>query len=76
METIVCASSNPSSIVLDCFCGSGTTLVASEKLGRKWIGIDQSDEAIKISELKLSKNNDLFSNNFKKYEFVEYKLDK
>ena len=43
---IVAASSNPGDLVLDCFCGSGTTLAAAAKLGRRWIGIDSSEEAI------------------------------
>ncbi len=40
IERIVKASSNPSSIVADFFCGSGTTLAVAEKLGRRWIGAD------------------------------------
>ena len=39
-ERIVKASSNPDSIVLDPFCGCATTLVAAERLGRQWVGID------------------------------------
>ncbi|WP_257264725.1 site-specific DNA-methyltransferase [Endozoicomonas sp. ONNA2] len=39
---IVEASSNPGDIVLDPFCGSGTTIHAARELGRHWIGIDQS----------------------------------
>ena len=46
LETIVVASSNIDSIVLDFFCGSGTTLLAADNLGRKWIGIDNSEIAI------------------------------
>ena len=46
LETIVAASSNTDSIVLDFFCGSGTTLMATANLGRKWIGIDNSEIAI------------------------------
>lgn len=53
LKDIVLASSNEDSIVLDCFCGSGTTLIASQELGRKWVGIDQSDEAIKITQKRL-----------------------
>lgn len=40
LERIVNASSNPGDIVMDFFAGSGTTLVAAEKLGRRWIGCD------------------------------------
>lgn len=53
LKDIILSSSNEDSIVLDCFCGSGTTLIASQELGRKWIGIDQSDEAIKITQKRL-----------------------
>lgn len=40
LERVVKASSNPGDLVADFFCGSGTTLAAAEKLGRKWIGTD------------------------------------
>ena len=53
IKNIILASSNPNSIVLDCFCGSGTTLQATQELGRNWIGIDQSDEAIKVTKKRL-----------------------
>lgn len=46
LTRIIQASSNPGDIVLDCFAGSGTTLAVSSKLKRKWIGIDNSLEAI------------------------------
>lgn len=48
LEMIVLQSSNESSIVLDCFCGSGSTLIAAEKHRRKWIGIDQSEVSIDL----------------------------
>ncbi len=48
LEKIIKASSNKENIVLDPFCGCGTTLVASQKLGRKWIGIDVSPTACKL----------------------------
>jgi len=71
LKTIVSASSNQDSIVLDCFCGSGTTLQAAQELGRKWIGIDQSDEAIRITQERL-KNipSSLFMNNVD-FEYLE-----
>lgn len=48
LKRIVETSSNPGDLVLDCFAGSGTTLVAAEELGRQWIGVDIGDESIKI----------------------------
>src|SRR5690606_40021623 len=46
LKRIIEASSNENDIVLDCFAGSGTTLGIAEQLGRKWIGVDNSSEAI------------------------------
>ena len=40
LERIISASSNPGDVVFDPFCGCGTAVVAAEKLGRQWIGID------------------------------------
>lgn len=47
LKRIILASSNAGDIVLDCFAGSGTTLVAADMLGRNWIGIDNSPEALR-----------------------------
>jgi adenine-specific DNA-methyltransferase len=49
LRRIVEASSNPGDIVLDCFSGSGTTLVAADSLGRDWIGVDNSLEAMRTT---------------------------
>lgn len=66
LKTIIQASSNEGSWVLDFFCGSGTTLVAAQTLGRKWIGIDQSEKAIAVVNERLAHLNlNLFSNAFK-----------
>ena len=46
LKRLIEASSNPDDIVLDCFCGSGTTLEVAHRLERRWIGIDNSVEAI------------------------------
>ena len=51
---LISASSNEESIILDCFCGSGTTLLAASLMGRHWIGIDNSIEAIKVVKKRLN----------------------
>lgn len=61
LKTIICASSHENSIVLDFFCGSGTTLVAAQSLNRQWIGIDQSPMAIKVTREKISNMQDRLS---------------
>ena len=48
LDRIIKASSNPGDMVLDPFCGCATTLVAADRLGRKWAGIDMSPLAIKL----------------------------
>lgn len=58
LKLLIRSSTNEDSIVFDCFCGSGTTLQAARELGRSWIGIDQSAEAIDRS-LKRLKNDQL-----------------
>ena len=70
LKTIIKASSNEGDLVLDCFCGSGTTLVTAQELNRNWIGIDQSEHAIKVTKKRLSKvPRDLFSGDVE-YEFL------
>lgn len=53
IDLIVRTSSNSDSIVLDCFCGSGTTLEAAANNGRRWIGIDRSDLAINATKKRM-----------------------
>ena len=68
LRFILEASSNEGDTVLDCFVGSGTTLVAAEMLGRHWIGIDQSESAVQITRERLATMpRTLFSTN--NYEF-------
>lgn len=50
LRVIIGASSNPDDIVLDCFCGSGGTLVVAQEMGRRWIGVDNSKLAIRVCE--------------------------
>lgn len=53
LERILNASSNPGDVVLDPFCGCGTTVHAAQKLGRQWIGIDVTHLAIGLIEKRL-----------------------
>lgn len=53
LKMIVSTSSNAGDIVLDGFCGSGTTLVAAQGLKRYWLGIDSSEQAIQICKKRL-----------------------
>lgn len=70
LKFIIKASSNEGDLVLDCFCGSGTTVVAAQELGRNWIGIDKSDQAIKVTKKKLTQiPSSLFS--VVEYEFLK-----
>ncbi len=54
LERIIKASSNRGDLVLDPFCGSGTTLVAAQNLGRRWLGIDANRTAISLARQRLA----------------------
>lgn len=45
LERIIYASTDPGDLVVDPLCGSGTTLLAAQRLGRRWLGIDMSKQA-------------------------------
>jgi site-specific DNA-methyltransferase (adenine-specific) len=53
LERIIAASSNEGDLVLDPFCGCGTTVHAAQKLNRQWIGIDITHLAIALIERRL-----------------------
>ncbi len=53
LERIIKASSNEGDIVLDPFCGCGTTLIAAQKLNKRWIGIDNNQDAIEATSQRL-----------------------
>jgi len=53
IKTIVCASSNPGDLVVDPFCGSGTTMQAAHETNRDWIGVDSSFTAAKATLCRL-----------------------
>lgn len=62
LERIIGTSSNEGDVVLDPFCGCGTTIAAAQKLGRFWIGIDVTHLAITLMKHRLR---DAFGNEVK-----------
>jgi adenine-specific DNA-methyltransferase len=71
LDLIIRTSSNENSIVLDCFCGSGTTLKAAQINHRKWIGVDKSEMAIEITKNKINEiKDDLFVDK-REYQYME-----
>jgi len=65
LERIIKASSNEGDVVFDPFCGCATTLVAAERLNRKWIGIDVTYLAIMLVKQRLQ---DTFGYDLNDYE--------
>jgi DNA modification methylase len=61
LQRIIEMSSNEDDIILDPFVGGGTTVAVADRMNRKWIGIDQSVQAVKVTELRLGKQHGLFS---------------
>lgn len=76
LERIIKASSNEGDIVLDAFCGGGTTPAVARRLGRKFIGIDQSVRAIAVSNARLEKQTDLIVNDVYEVKTKSYDYEK
>lgn len=55
LERIILTSSNPGDTVLDCYAGSGSTLLTAARLGRRFIGIDNAPAAQEVIERRLEK---------------------
>lgn len=53
LERIIEIATNPGDLILDPFCGSGTTLVAAQLLGRHGIGMDISEDAVNLTQQRL-----------------------
>jgi site-specific DNA-methyltransferase (adenine-specific) len=53
LERIITASTNGGDVVLDPFCGCGTTIAAAQRLGREWIGIDITHLAVGLIKHRL-----------------------
>ncbi|MEH7119227.1 site-specific DNA-methyltransferase [Neobacillus vireti] len=65
MERVIKIGSHPDDVILDPFSGSSSTLIAAGNLDRRWIGIESSEEAIKVSQERLNSCGfpfDLFTN--------------
>ena len=65
LERIILASSNEGDLVLDPFCGCGTTVAVAERLHRRWIGIDITHLAITLMKSRLQ---DTFGKDLSPYE--------
>lgn len=64
LERIINCASDEGDLILDPFVGGGTTVAVADKLNRKWIGIDQSVAAIKVTEARMNNQQDLFAKPF------------
>lgn len=53
LERIILSSSREGELVLDPFCGSGTTMLVADNLNRRWIGIDNNPQAIRIAKERI-----------------------
>ena len=53
LERIIALATNEGDCILDPFCGSGTTLIAAQSLGRFAIGIDSSEDAVKLTRKRI-----------------------
>jgi adenine-specific DNA-methyltransferase len=53
LTRLIETSSLPGNLILDCFCGSGTTLAAAEKMGRRWIGCDLGRYAVHTTRKRM-----------------------
>jgi adenine specific DNA methylase Mod len=64
LERIIKTGTNEGDVVLDPFCGCGTAVAASQRLSRKWIGIDISPTAVKLMEKRVEKNGAIKNKDF------------
>ena len=59
LERVISMSSNEGDLVLDPFCGCGTTVVAADNLNRRWLGIDVSPFAIELIRTRRFQGNEI-----------------
>ena len=79
LQRIIELASNEGDVILDPFMGGGTTAAVADKLGRQWIGIDQSTIAVKVTEMRLDRQRDLlsapFSVQLQKYDYNKLRYE-
>ena len=56
LDRIIKASSSPGDLVFDPFCGCATTMVAADRLDRRWVGIDLSPKAIELVKMRIKED--------------------
>ncbi len=71
LERVIKIGSNKGDLVADFFCGSGTTIIAADKLNRRWIGCDISDYSIYLTRKRLLNYRKNMINPVKKIEPIE-----
>lgn len=54
MERLVVAGTNPGDFVMDCFAGSGSTLLACDRLDRRWVGVERDPEYCALTHQRLN----------------------
>jgi DNA modification methylase len=74
LERIIQVSSNPGDVVMDPFCGCGTTISAAQQLGRSWVGIDVTHLSISLIKARLKTNFGLEAG--KGYQEISLPVDK
>jgi adenine specific DNA methylase Mod len=75
LQRIIELASNEGDVILDPFVGGGTTVAVADKLNRKFIGIDQSVMAIRVSDLRLKSSHNIFSQQYEVLKPVQSLLD-
>ena len=67
LERVILASSNEGDLILDPFCGCGTSTVVAERFNRRWIGIDITHLAVSLMRYRL---HTWFGDNLRPYEII------
>ncbi|MCY4345710.1 MAG: DNA methyltransferase [Aestuariivita sp.] len=67
LDRIIKTSSNKNDFILDPFCGCATALVAADRLGRKWAGIDLSELAVKLVNDRINSDRAVHEKSFGKH---------